>query len=171
MKGRVELKPVFQEYDYDCGWAAVSTLLLTLGRKELLSDDLYKELEVSEQHGTDPYVIDQFLSSKMIDHDIVFPATISDLETAVLNGDCCLVLYQAWGEQEEVNRLECGHYSIVVDIDDDWVWLWDPSFDKEYLEGCGPGVVKRSRLEFEKLWLDILRTGEIAKRWMLVARI
>ncbi len=165
-------KIVFQRDDFDCGWGIVCTLLLMLQREEVLKTDLYLRLDVNPVDGTKSEKVKKLFDEENIPYIEFWKADLTDLEKVVSVGGVCLVSYQAWGEPEEVERLECGHYSIVFDIDDEFVWLIDPSYDdEEYMPGLGIGVVKRPRAEFEKLWIDKGSDGTVYEKWMMAVRV
>lgn len=162
---------VAQKFDYDCGGAAVSTLLLMLQREEILKTDVYKRLDVNPIDGTKSEKIKELFDEEGIAYLEISKAELGDVERVIAAGGVCLISYQAWGEPEEIEKLECGHYSILFDIDKEDVWLIDPSADEEYTPGTGVGVVKRSRHEFEKLWIDKGVDGTVYERWLLAVRI
>lgn len=162
---------VAQKFDYDCGGAAVSTLLLMLQREEILKTNIYERLMVNPIDGTKSIYIKKLFDDEDIPFLEVWKADLTDVENVLKNGGVLLVSYQAWGNPEEIKKLECGHYSIIFDIDKDFVWLIDPSAEVEYIVGSGIGVVKRPRKEFEKLWIDKGADGEIYDKWMMAVRI
>jgi hypothetical protein len=65
----------------------------------------------------------------------------------------------------------CGHYSIVIDIDDEYVWLIDPGVEVEAEPGRGVGVIKKERKDFDKRWVDRSGSGEIYDHWMVAVRV
>ena len=164
-------KVVAQAFDYDCGWGGFCTLMLMLGREDVLKTDLYTRLEVNEIDGTRSEKIKEVLDEEDINYLEIWNGSFGDIEKILDSGGVVMVSYQAWGELEEVERLECGHYSIIFDIDEEFVWLIDPSEDVEYTPGLGKGVVKRSRDEFEKLWIDKGADGTIYDKWLLAIRV
>lgn len=164
-------KIVAQKFDYDCGGAAVSTLLLMLGKEEVLKTDVYERLGVNPIDGTKSINIKKFFDEEKIPYLEIWEAGLSDVENVLNNNGVVLVSYQAQGEAEEIACLECGHYSVIFDIDEEFVWLIDPSWEEEYVPGSGIGVFKMGKTEFEKLWIDKGADGEIYRKWMLAVRI
>ncbi len=165
-------KIVFQRDDYDCGGGIVCTGLLMLQREEVLKTDIYKRLDVNPVDGTKSEKIKQLFDEENIPYIEFWKADLEDVDGVISAGGFCMVSYQAWGEPDEVERLECGHYSIIFDIDDKFVWLIDPSYDdEEYMPGLGIGVVKRPREEFDKLWIDKGSDGIVYEKWMMALRI
>jgi hypothetical protein len=165
-------KIVFQREDYDCGGSMVCTLLLMCQREDVLKSDVYGRLEVNNVDGTKSEKIKQLFEEEVIPYVEIWKSSLKDVEHVIAGGGVCLVSYQAWGEAEEIERLECGHYSIVFDIDDESVWLIDPSYgDEEYMPGLGIGVIKRPRAEFDKLWVDKGTDGVVYEKWLLAVRV
>lgn len=164
-------KIVVQKYDYDCGGAAVSTLLLMLNREDVLKTDVYGRLDVNPIDGTKSEKIKKMFDEENIPYIEFMSADLGDLEDVIDVGGICLISYQSEGTHEEIEKLECGHYSIVFDIDSEFVWLIDPSYEEEYEPGNGIGVVKRPREEFERLWVDKGSDGTIYDKWMMAVRI
>ena len=173
-KGRkrvVRIEPVIQKFNYDCGGAAVSNLLLMLGRGEVLKTELYQRLEVDPVNGTRIKNIKKLLDEEGVEYFEASGAGISDLEAALSVGYVCLVCYQAWGTEEEMDTLESGHYSVVFDVDEKSVWFIDPSVLKEDEVGEGIGVIFRTREDFDKRWRDKGVEGEIYDHWMLAVKV
>lgn len=165
-------KIVFQRDDFDCGWGMVCTLLLMLQKEEVLKTDVYKRLEVNPVDGTKSEKIKELFDEENIAYIEFWKSDLTDIENVISVGGVCLVSYQAWGEPEEIEMLECGHYSIIFDIDEESVWLIDPSYDdEEYMPGLGIGVIKRPRDEFERLWVDKGNDGTVYEKWMMAVRI
>lgn len=164
-------KIVVQKFDYDCGGAAVSTLLLMLGKEEVLKTDVYGRLEVNPIDGTKSINIKKLFDEERIPYLEIWEASLTDVENVLSNNGVVLVSYQAQGESEEIARLECGHYSIIFDIDEEFVWLIDPSWEEEYVPEAGIGVFKIERAEFEKRWIDKGVDGTIYHKWMLSVRM
>lgn len=165
-------KIVFQRDDFDCGWGMVCTLLLMLQREDVLKTDVYARLSVNPDSGTSSERIKVLFDEENIAYIEFWKSDLTDVENVISIGGVCLVSYQAWGEPEEIEKLECGHYSIIFDIDDESVWLIDPSYDdEEYMPGLGIGIVKRPREEFDKLWCDKGADGTVYEKWMMAVRI
>jgi len=168
---KIEVKPVVQKNDYDCGGAAVSTLLLMLQREDVLKTDVYSRLGVNPVDGTKSIKIKELFNEEGISYLEILRGSLVDIENIIAAGGVCIMSYQAWGEPEEIERLECGHYSIIFDIDEEFVWLIDPSWEGEYVSGLGLGVIKRPKEEFDKLWIDKGIDGTIYEKWLLAVRI
>ncbi len=171
-KRKVPENVVCQEFDYDCGWGTFSTLMIMKGREDVLKTDLYKRLDVNPIEGTTSEKIKEVLDEENIPYLEIWSGDFLDVEKAIESERVVLVSYQAWGEPDEIERLECGHYSIIFDIDEEFVWLidpsWEPNWDEGVVDKLGKGVVKRTRSEFERLWVDKGSDGIIYQNWMMV---
>jgi hypothetical protein len=170
-KRKLGIEPVTQKFNYDCGVATVSNLLLMLQREDLLKTDLSQRLEVSPVDGTRIRKIKDLFDEEGIEYSETMGAEISDLEAVLAVGYICMVCYQAWGTDEEINTLESGHYSVIFDIDDESIWFIDPSVRQEDAIGDGIGVIRRNRQEFDKNWKDKGMEGEVYDHWMLAIKV
>ena len=70
-----------------------------------------------------------------------------------------------------MDSLVSGHYSIVFDVDEDYVWLIDPTIEGVEVPGFGKGIVRQARGEFYKRWWDKGVAGEIYDHWFLAVNI
>ncbi len=163
-------KIVAQKFDYDCGWGMVCTTLLMLNREDVLKTDVYKRLEVNPRDGTKSQNIKKLFEEEKIPYLEIWKASLADVANVLNNNGLVMISYQSEGTEEEISRLECGHYSTIFDIDQEYVWLIDPSWDTEYTPGFGKGVVRITRDEFDKMWLDKGSEGELFDHWMLAVR-
>lgn len=164
-------KIVAQRFDFDCGWGAVCTLLLMIGREELMKTDLYSRLGVNPVDGTKSENIKKFFEEEKIAYLEIWKANLDDVEAILDSNGVILVSYQSDGTEEELRNLECGHYSLIFDIDDEYVWLIDPSWDEEYTPGLGKGVVRITRKEFFDRWIDKGVGDEMFDHWLMAVRI
>lgn len=167
MKRKIAFEHVLQRYDYDCGVAAVSMLLMMAGKKNVDLDELQEKLKTSEVNGTNPLDIAKYLSDEKIQYTQKDKASLADLEEMTRSGFVCLVTYQAWYSEEEKDRLECGHYSLVVEVDEEYVWLIDPGIGTEIETGAGIGVIKKERKDFDKRWIDREVNGQVYDHWVI----
>ena len=165
-----KITPVVQKESFDCGPAAVATLLKIVGREDLAREDIYERLGTSAEIGTRIDKIGQFLLSEGIKIEEKVGATMLDLENKIKEGKVCLVDYQAWGTEKEKNELLCGHYCVVFGVDEKEIYMFDPSIETELETGLGIGVVKISKEAFDKRWVDKEVTGEVYDHWMIAVR-
>lgn len=161
---------VAMKFDYDCGGATFCNWMLTINREDVLKTDIYLRLDVNPVDGTKSEKIKEVLEEEKIPYLEIWEASLNDVENVLNNDGVVLISYQSEGTEEEIEKLECGHYSLIFDMDEEVVWLIDPSFDEEYTPGYGKGVVRRPREEFEKLWIDKGSDGTIYNHWMMAVR-
>lgn len=159
-----------QEFDFDCGAACVGTLMYALGKKYGI-EELRKKLGTSVEIGTDPQKIVGFLKEEGVDYLQGRNISFGDLQRLVNEGYTCLLTYQAWWSEEEKDQLLCGHYSLVLEVDDEYVWLIDPGVNKEVELGKGEGVVKKERRDFDRRWIDRSEAGEIYDHWLIAVKL
>lgn len=165
------LKPMVQKFDYDCGGAAVVDLLTLLGREDVMKNDLYQRLDVNPMDGTRSQNIKKLFDEEKIEYREKFKATIPDLEKLTEEGYVSLISYQSWGTEEEMDNLDSGHYSIVFEVDKEYVWLIDPTIDGVEVPGSVPGIIRRTKAYLEKRWMDKGVAGEIYDHWLLAVKI
>ncbi len=161
---------VAMRFDYDCGGASFCTWMLMINREDVLKTDVYRRLDVNPIDGTKSEKIKELLEEEKIPYLEIWEANLTDVEKVLNNDGVVLISYQSEGTKEEIEKLECGHYSIIFDIDEKYVWLIDPSWNEEYTPGAGIGVVRVERVEFEKRWIDKGIDGTIYGHWMLAVR-
>lgn len=164
-----EVKPVTQTSDYDCGPAAVSSILMLAHREEVLKTDIYKRLKV-DSDGTKPTNIKRLLKEEKIEFVETFGASMAALQRALKHGYVCLVAYQMWGTDEEYASLDGGHYSVVFDVDEKYVWLMDSSIREQEVYEFGMGINRLTQEEFDEKWIDKDIDGELYDHWMLAVR-
>jgi len=167
MNRKIKFEHVLQKFDYDCGVAAVISLMMLTGKKRLMESEVEKRLKTTYELGTSPENIKRLLVEETVEYVEKRNIKIAELGRFINEGYVCLVVYQAWWSEEEKDNLLCGHYSIVFDIDKDFVWLIDPGIAVETEPGAGLGVVKKERKDFDKRWVDREESGEIYDHWMV----
>lgn len=166
---KLSIEPIVQQSDYDCGPAAVSSLLLLADREDVLKTDVNTRLKV-DHDGTKPANIKKLLTDEKIEFVEMFGASMDDLDQKLKNGYVCLVAYQMWGTEEEYKNLDGGHYSIVFDMDEQYVWLIDPSIREQEIYEFGIGINRLTREEFEGKWIDKDIEEKLYDHWMLAVR-
>jgi len=161
---------VTQKFDYDCGGASFCTWMIMINREDVLKTDVYRRLDVNPVDGTKSERIKEVLEEEKIPYLEIFEADLTDVENVLNNDGVVLVSYQSEGTEKEIEKLECGHYSIIFDMNEASVRLIDPSHDEEYIPGAGIGVFSMAREEFEDRWIDKGTDGTIYKKWMMGVR-
>jgi predicted double-glycine peptidase len=117
-----------QSTDYTCGPASLQSILAYYG-EEWSEDTLAREVKSDPEEGTNYREIVRFARSKGLTADAREGMTIDDLARAIKEHRPVIVAIQAWGDHQEkyADDWEDGHYAIVVGVDDDNVYLMDPS--------------------------------------------
>jgi predicted double-glycine peptidase len=138
---------VRQSTPYTCGVACLQSILYYYGQ-EWPEDILARELKSTEAEGTNYHEILRFARSRGLTAQEKEGMTIDDLRRACAVGRPIIVAYQAWGARPDMyaNDWEDGHYSIVVGVDREKVYLMDPSTLGNYAFIPIP--------EFEARWHD-----------------
>lgn len=166
---KLPVLPFRQEFDYDCGKATVKTLLGSMGVS--LNDSVLQDmLGTNRKTGTHPSRIVNTLKNLGLSFKEVVGAKISDLEELLTNNYYCLVVYQAWGSENEHKKLESGHYSLAYGVDGEVVHLADPLAEESDGYGLGDGLRYLKKEEFDKDWVDEDWDGNRYDHWMLAIK-
>ncbi|MFA6317553.1 MAG: C39 family peptidase [Elusimicrobiota bacterium] len=124
-----------QETDYSCGAAAVLALLRywqVYGGDEA---SLYPLLGTRPKDGTLPENIEAGLRHFGLQADLRERMTLSDLRSALESGKTVILAMQAWREEASrswADEWESGHYVVLNGMDQDYVYLMDPSTEERY---------------------------------------
>ncbi|HEX9007723.1 MAG TPA: cysteine peptidase family C39 domain-containing protein [Patescibacteria group bacterium] len=163
------VEPVIQEFNYDCGKAAVKTLLKTL-KIEMDEEILQDILRTNKVSGTHPSRILELFSHLGLQFFEKVGATVADIEEKIREGYYCMVVYQAWGSPEEHTNLESGHYSLAYGYDDEAIHLADPDVWKEDDMGMGEGLRTLEKNNFDQDWRDQDYQGNLYDHWMVAVK-
>jgi len=155
---------VLQKLEYDCGVAATTTLLLNAGVRPPSYKKLGKALKLSKRGVMSQDIEKYILKYKKLDPLVFINAKLKNLRGELGRGRIAMVMYQSWGKKEEIENLDCGHYSIAVAIEKDKLYLLDPGAHKDWGDGVGfRGMSARS---FARHWVD-REGGYVIRGWML----
>lgn len=166
---KLPVNPVLQEFNYDCGKAAVKTLLKTLGI-DVEEQKLQDILKTDEVAGTHPTRIIEALESLGLEFVEKIGATVADIEEKIIEGFYCLVVYQAWGTPEDHATLESGHYSLAYGVSDDDIHLADPAVTVDDELGMGDGLRAIPKEDFNRDWIDQDLEGNLFDHWMVAVK-
>ncbi len=163
-----EKSPVVQWFDYDCGAAAVRTILGLVGRQDPPHEVLMRVLGTTPEYGTPSRNIAHFLEGEGVDLIEIHGSSVEDMRGLTDRGWVCLVAFQANGSEEDYENRESGHYSVVWATDKNYVWMADPAVEESE---WGWGINREDREDFERRWIDEDGEGLLYYRWMLAARV
>lgn len=149
----------------DCGVAAVRSIFTSLTGVVLDEDALRERLGTTEEQGTRTKEIIRFFEEKGLVCEESENNSIESIKKELGEGKLCLVAYQAWGTEEEYQELESGHYSVIYGVDENDVYLLDPSIHED--EGMGLGKRKMRIDRFLDQWKDKNNRGRVYDRWCL----
>jgi ABC-type bacteriocin/lantibiotic exporter with double-glycine peptidase domain len=150
---------------YDCGAAAVRSIYASLTGIVLDDKSLKDKLKVDKIQGTRSEEIKKFFEEKKLVVTEAENFSIDDIKKELGQERLCLVVYQAWGTEKEYEELESGHYSVIYGVDDEDVYLLDPSIHKD--DGLGLGKRKLSLERFSANWRDKDEDGRVYTKWCL----
>lgn len=153
----------------DCGVAAVRSIYASLTGVILDEKSLKDRFNVKVNDSTRTEDIKMFFGEKGLNVIERENLSIEDIKRDLGEGRLCLVVYQAWGTEKEYSELESGHYSVIYGIDDEDVYLLDPSIHKD--DGLGLGRRKLSLERFLANWRDKDSQGRIYIRWRLAVGV
>jgi predicted double-glycine peptidase len=117
-----------QSTPYTCGVASLQSVLAYYG-EEWREDDLAQELKADPDEGTRYGELVRFAHNIGLKAEVRQNMTIDDLAKAVEADHPVIVAIQAWSDHPRnyEDDWEDGHYSVVIGIDDEKVYLMDPS--------------------------------------------
>jgi predicted double-glycine peptidase len=119
---------VRQATAYTCGVAALESILGYYGQ-DWREDKLAREVKAHPEEGTDYHEIVRFAREHGLEVDVFENMTLERLRESVEAGYPVVVAIQAWGDHPEkyAEGWDDGHYSIVIGLDRQRVYLMDPS--------------------------------------------
>jgi len=152
-KALLPVPDVRQATDYTCGAASLQAILAYYGVRDDSESVLAQELHTDPQFGTDTSDIVRVARASGLAAEQREGMTLHDLEELVLRRVPVMVAYQAWRDEDATgpwaNEWERGHYSVVIGLDAENVYLEDPVLIGEV------GFIPRA--EFLERWHDVDR--------------
>jgi HK97 family phage portal protein len=133
-----------QSGNYDCGAAATHAVCAYFGVGERTEEDFIEALDTTPEGGTEPRHILTYLEQVGLSALPRDGMSLQDVAESVDHGCPVIVCFQDYGTPEEEARDESGHYVVVIGIDDQRVYLQDPS----------AGRVEMPLEQFESNWHD-----------------
>lgn len=117
-----------QSTAYTCGPASLQSILAYYG-EEWREDTLAREVKSDPEEGTNYREIVRFARSKGLTAEAREKMSIDDLARAVKEQRPVIVAIQAWVDRpgKYADDWDDGHYCVVVGVDDENIYLMDPS--------------------------------------------
>ncbi len=158
-----EILPVkpFQEtlHKSMCGPASLKMVLDYYG-VEKSEEDLAALCKTTDELGTDDIGIQQAAQSLGFIAEIKNNSTFEDIQTWLNKKVPVIVNWITTGRKDySESEVADGHYSVVVGLDDELIYLQDPEIGK---------VREIARGDFMKVWYDF--TGKVIKPEELIIR-
>jgi ABC-type bacteriocin/lantibiotic exporter with double-glycine peptidase domain len=152
----INLKPVEQIGNYDCGVAAAA---MVLKHFDIPTDyeHLMQTCKTTKEHGTKPADLAEAIHNADSDIIATIHTRISWSELIKMNkNEDVLVILDFWDVDD-------GHYVVMVDVNDSYIVVADPSTGKYRL---------MDRQMFETNWFDYednyrfaIRLGIVCSKW------
>lgn len=148
-----------QMTEYSCGASALRSVLSYWGI-DVDEEALMKLLGTNEDVGTFPEDLARGAQSLGLKAEVRENATLEDVQRFTASGNPVIALGQVWRSQRETpasaaDEWDCGHYIVVLAVDDEYVYFQDP-----YI-WLGKGFVPRRT--FEDHWHQIMGGRSLAE--------
>jgi predicted double-glycine peptidase len=135
----LEVNDDVQTTNYSCGPTALKTVLEFFGFAEA-EEDLIAEMGTTPEQGTPPEAIAAAATRRGLAAEVKVGMTLADLERAVYPSGSkkppipVIIDIQAWREGDDLAKpwsrvWESGHYVVVIGMDEDHVYIEDPSIE------------------------------------------
>lgn len=155
MRKILKIKPI-EQLPAMCGPTSLK-IVLDYFEKKVPLKKLIKLTKANHSSGTKPENL--VSAAKKLGFEVVAQknSSIYEIKKFLLKN---LPVIVDWFSRDE------GHYSVVVGIDKNWLWLADPEF----------GKIKKIRKEvFERVWFDfpgkkIRKSSDLLLRWLMVVK-
>lgn len=146
----LEVPDTVQSTNYSCGAGALRAVLGYYG-KDLSEEELMQRLGTHPEHGTHPEALVRVSRELGVQAELRQHCTLEDLQRALELRQPVIVDAQAWRDEHEkglpwTDVWESGHYMVLVGMDDQFIYLEDPSIE------WSKGVIPRQ--EFLDRWHD-----------------
>jgi predicted double-glycine peptidase len=156
--GGLPVPLVRQATDYSCGPAALASVLAYWRVFDGREEELYAPLGTTVKDGTEPYALEQLARTRFhLAAEYRTGVALEELRSAVGRGETVILDLQAWPDQEVEwsDDWVDGHYVVLVAMDEDTLWVMDPS------EG---GYVSIDADEFVERWHDVETRAGVDRR-------
>lgn len=142
----LHIPKVLQSYNYDCGAAALRAVAKFWGVGPDDEEEYIKLCKTTED-GTGANDIVRVAKSLGLRAQSYTGMSLSALKKFIDDGKPVIVALQAWGDEDDYEELESGHYVVAIGYDDHHILFEDP-------------IMKNSRGhlthdEFCRRWIDV----------------
>jgi predicted double-glycine peptidase len=158
------LRQTRQMTEYSCGASALQSVLSYWGR-EVDEQALMELIGTNAEVGTFPEDLVRGARSLGFHAEAKEGLTLEDVRQSTTLGHPVIALAQLWRSQKDTpasvaEEWDCGHYIVVLAVDDDYVYFQDP-----YVR-MGKGFVPRKT--FEDHWHQIMGGRDLARSGELI---
>lgn len=162
LEGMLHVPVVNQTHGYDCGAAALRAVAHYWGVGPEDEGDFIRICDTSKHLGTDPTDIKRVARELGLQCHDQKHMTLGTLKHFIDQGKPVICAMQAWGEQEDYDELQSGHYVVAIGYDDERVFFEDPSIKGRRARGHLPFQ------EFSERWVDIDRKDRVLRHYGIV---
>ncbi len=149
----IHLPKVEQSHKYDCGAAALRSICQYFGVGPDQEDDFIAILG-SNERGTSHEDIVRVARHFGLNAAAQEHLTLEDLLRCLDAKIPMICAIQAWGDEQEYDRLRDGHYVVAIGYDDHHIFFEDPSIHDHKSRGHLP------QEEFIRRWVDTSLDGK-----------
>jgi len=125
---------IYQCNNSACGIACVQSIL-GFYDNHIYQEELYNELKFDKNEGTYIDNIINFFNKNNYECYHKVDTNINTIKNLIKNGIPVLTVFQAWNNKKNINwrdEWNSGHYSIIIGIDDNNIYMMDPSIQGNY---------------------------------------
>jgi predicted double-glycine peptidase len=158
----LHLPVVHQTHNYDCGAAALRAVAHYYGVGPDREGDFIKACDTSKELGTDPTDIIKAARGMGLRAKRFEGMGLKNLMGFLQDGKPVICAVQAWGEEEDYDELESGHYVVAIGFDERYIFFEDPSVKGDKARGHMPHG------EFIRRWADVDRRGKTLEQFGIV---
>lgn len=151
----IHLPKVNQTHNYDCGAAALRAVATYYGVGPEDEGDFIKICNTSKKLGTDPTDIVAAARSMGLRANTFEDMSLDDLMMFIERRKPVICAIQAWGDEEDYDDLQSGHYVVVMGYDERYIYFEDPSLHNQRARG------RMTHDEFAEQWVDLDRKKRV----------
>lgn len=146
LKEEVSLRIKKQSHNYDCGPAALHSILSHFNIK-VDYDKLVKQCKTTKNCGTNPENIIKIAKLYGLKAHEYKNMTIKQLKKFTKQQKPIIASIQSWGNEKNKQNINSGHYVIVTKVDEKFVHFKDPYYQSKDHR-------KMTINDFFEIWID-----------------